>query len=214
MSLSSSITAAVAVLDRGSECIDAVLNMNSADNRFTRALQDLQRLSEQHGIPLAIVGGLGAIHYGYPAATQDIDIAVGREHLQSVIDASLRFGFKVAWESKLGWHTLTHGDVEINIVPEGGKARDAAPTAIPGPVQMGVHTGLNYASIESWAELKISSGRQKDRAHVVEVLKLADQATIDSIRTHLLAVHAQYEQTFVELLGEAETEQQQEKERR
>lgn len=214
MSLSSSITTAVATLDRGSECIDAVLHMTSADNRFTRALQDLQRLSEQHGIPLAIVGGLGAIRYGYPAATQDIDIAVGREHLQLVIDACLRYGFKIAWESKLGWHTLTHDDVEINVVPEGGKARDAAPTVIPGPVKMGVVSGLNYASIESWMELKISSGRQKDRAHVVEVLKLADQSAIASIRAHLHSVHVQYAQTFLELLAEAESERQQEKGRR
>jgi hypothetical protein len=213
MPLSSSLSVAIATLNRGSECIDAVLNMNTADNRFTRALQDLQRLAEQHGIPLAIVGGLGAIHYGYPAATQGIDIAVGREHLQSVIEASHRFGFQVAWESKLGWHTLTHDDVEIKIVPEGGRARDAAPTVIPGPVQMGVHSGLNYASIESWMELKISSGRQKDRAHVVEVLKLVDQSTIDTIRTHLHTVHTQYEQTFVELLGKAETERTQEKKR-
>lgn len=214
MPLPPSITSAVATLNRGSECIDAVLDMSSADNRFTRALQALQQLSEQHGIPLAIIGGLAAIRYGYPAATQDIDIAVARQHLESVIAACRQHGFKIAWESKLGWHTLTHDDVEINIVPEGGKARDTAPTLIPGPRQMGVNSGLAYASIKSWIELKISSGRQKDRAHVVEVLKLADQATVHRIREHLHSVHEQYETTFLELLAEAESERQQEKERR
>ncbi|MEZ6131808.1 MAG: hypothetical protein R3C59_24375 [Planctomycetaceae bacterium] len=214
MPLDSEITAAVATLRRGSECIDAVLQMNSEENRFTRALQDLQRLAEHRAIPVAIVGGLGAIHFGYPAATQDIDIAVGRDHLPAVIEAAQSFGFKVAWESKLGWHTLTHDDVEINIVPEGGKARDSAPTLIPGPVQMGVTHGLSYASIESWMELKISSGRQKDRAHVVEVLKLADAQTVQSIREHLHAVHDQYETEFVELMLEAESERQQESDRR
>ena len=79
---------------------------------------------------------------------------------------------------------------------------------------MGLDNGLHYAPIEYWMELKISSGRQKDRAHVVEVLKLADHSTVERIRTYLMKVHAQYEQTFVELLGEAETERQQEKERR
>jgi hypothetical protein len=209
MQLSSQIISAVRTLERGSECIDAVLNMTSEENRFTRALQDLQRLAEQHRIPLAIVGGLGAIRYGYPAATQDIDIAVGLEHLQSLVNVCQRFGFKVVWESKLGWHTLTHDDVEINIVPEGGKANDAAPTVIPGPVQMGVHAGLNFASIESWVELKISFGRQKDRAHVVEVLKLTDPATINHIQAHLHSVHEQYEQAFLELLAEAIAERQQ-----
>jgi hypothetical protein len=104
--------------------------------------------------------------------------------------------------------------VEVNVVPEGAKARDTSPTLIPGPQQMGLENGLHYAPIEYWMELKISSGRQKDRAHVVEVLKQADQPTVARIRTYLMSVHAQYEQTFIELLGEAESERQQEKERR
>ena len=214
MPLSFEIKSALETLSRGSECINAVRSMNSEENRFTRALEDLQRLAEKEHISLAIVGGLGAIHFGYPAATQDIDIAIDRRNLQSLIEASSRYGLKVAWESKLGWHTLTHDDVEINIVPEGAKARDSSPTVIPGPQKMGLDTGLHYAPIEYWMELKISSGRQKDRAHVVEVLKLADRSTIARIRTYLMSVHAQYEQTFIELLGEAETERQQEKERR
>jgi hypothetical protein len=214
MPLSLAIKSAIETLSRGSECIDAVRNMSSEENRFTRALENLQRLAEKEHISLAIVGGLGAIHFGYPAATQDIDIAIDRRNLQSLIEASSRYGLKVAWESKLGWHTLTHDDVEINVVPEGGKARDTSPTVIPGPQKMGLDNGLHYAPIEYWMELKISSGRQKDRAHVVEVLKLADQPTVDRIRAYLVTVHAQYEQTFVELLGEAETERQQEKGRR
>ena len=214
MPLSIEIKCALETLSRGSECIDAVLSMNSEDNRFTRALQDLQRLAEKEHISLAIVGGLGAIHFGYPAATQDIDIAIDRRNLQSLIDASSRYGLKVASESKSGWHTLTHDDVEINIVPEGAKARDSSPTVIPGPQQMGLDTGLHYAPIEYWMELKISSGRQKDRAHVVEVLKTLSPIAIEKIRNHLCNVHSQYEQMFIELLVEAEAERKQEKERK
>ena len=135
MPLSPEIINALETLSRGSECIGAVLDMSTEENRFTRALRDLQRLSEDQDIPMAIVGGLGAIHYGYPAATQDIDIAVGRDHLQSVIIASQRFGFKVAWESKLGWHMLTHDDVEINIVPEGSDMKFEIPSPLGSPQQ-------------------------------------------------------------------------------
>ncbi len=214
MPLSIEIQCALETLGRGSECIDAVLSMNSEDNRFTRALLDLQRLAENEHISLAIVGGLGAIHFGYPAATQDIDVAIDRRNLESLIEVSSRYGLKVAWESKLGWHTLTHEDVEIKIVPEGGKARDSSPTVIPGPQQMGLENGLHYAPIEYWMELKISSGRQKDRAHVVEVMKTMNSTVVEKIRNHLCAVHAQYEQTFMELLAEAEAERQQEKGRK
>jgi len=208
------IAMTIATLSRGCEGIEAVMNTNHEENRFSLALQDLQRLAVDQDIPIAIIGGLGAIRYGYLAATQDIDIAVQKDQLAGLLLAAPRYGFKIARESKTGWHTLTHGDVEINVVPEGGRARDSSPTAIPGPQQMGVESGLNYASIECWVELKISSGRQKDRAHVVEVLKKTDEPTIEKIHDHLAHVHNQYELTFRQLLSEAIQERQQEKERR
>ena len=213
-SLSVDITDALETLCRGCEGIEAVMNTNSESNRFSLALTDLQRLSLAQNIPIAIVGGLGAIRYGYAAATQDIDIAVGQQSLPTLILLAPAYGFKLAWESKLGWHTLTHGDVEINIVPEGGKARDTSPTTIPSPEQMGVSSGLLYARIESWMELKISSGRQKDRAHVVEVLKKTTSAMIERIREHLQRTHISYLAQFNLLLAESIAEHSQEKDRR
>lgn len=190
------------------------MNTNTEENRLSLALQDLQRLAVEQDIPIAIVGGLGAIRYGYPAATQAIDIAVQQDHLAGLLLAAPRYGFKIAWESTTGWHTLTHGDVEINVVPEGGRAKDSSPTEIPGPKQMGVLRGLDYASIESWIELKISSGRQKDLAHVVEVLKKADEKSIVKIEQHLLQVYESYSALFKQLLPEAIAESGQEKDRR
>ena len=212
--LASDINDALKTLCRGCEGIEAVMNSNSEANRFSLALGDLQRFSMDNEIPIAIVGGLAAIRYGYAAATQDIDIAVGQPHLSTLLLLAPKYGFKVAWESKSGWHTLTHGDVEINVVPEGGRARDTSPTTIPSPEQMGVTCGLLYAPLESWMELKISSGRQKDRAHVVEVLKKSAAAWIERIREHLQKVHFTYAEQFDLLLVEAITEDQQEKDRR
>jgi hypothetical protein len=129
--LSPAIQESIAVLSRGAESVRAV--MSSEENRFTKALEALRGLSIAERIPIAIVGGLGAIRYGYPAATQYIDIAVGKDRLEALILSAPRHGFRVAWNAPSGWHTLTHGDVEINVVPEGGKARNDSPTAIPGP---------------------------------------------------------------------------------
>jgi hypothetical protein len=107
-----------------------------------------------------------------------------------------------------------HGDVEINIVPEGGKARDSSPTRIPSPRDMGVLQGVQYASIESWVELKISSGRQKDRAHIVEVLKKSDDKSIAEIDRHLANVDLTYQSAFKNLVAEAIEERHQEQNRR
>jgi hypothetical protein len=207
--LSSAILDAVAILDRGSESVRAVLARE--ENRFSRALADLKKLSEKEELPIAIVGGLGAIYYGYPAATQDIDISVGRKHLDALLEAAPKYGFKVAWKSKIGWHTLTHGDVEINVVPEGGKARASAPTKIPGPVKLGVAEGLDYANLAGWLELKLSSARQKDRAHIVEVMKKIDTSTLKAARKRLAKVHRAYVELFDELWAEARAENEQER---
>jgi hypothetical protein len=209
--LAPDILASIAILNRGSESVRAVLN--AEQNRFTHALADLQRLSEGEGIPLAIVGGLAAIKYGYPAATQDIVISVAQNQLEAFMGTAPRYGFKVAWEAKSGWHILTHGDVEVNVVPEGGKARNTSPTTIPGPARLGVQQGLDYANLAGWAELKISSGRQKDRAHVVEVIKKTDPKSLEAVRAHLAGVHQTYLELFDQLLEEAREERAQEEQR-
>ncbi len=159
------------------------------------------------------MGGLGAIRYGYPAATQDIDIVVARDQLELLVAAAPRYGFKVVWEAKTGWHTLMHDDVEINVVPEGGKARNVSPTTIPGPAALGVLEGLDYASLPGWIELKLSSGRQKDRAHIVEVMKVTDEQSIQTARDAIGRVHPMYLELFDELLDEAREEMEQEDQR-
>jgi thiamine biosynthesis protein ThiC len=212
--LTSEMDKAIAILSRGCEGIEAVMSSNLEANRFTNAFEDLQRLSTENQIPIAIVGGLAAIRYGYSAATQDIDIAISKRDLETLVHVASRYGFKVVWESKIGWHTLTHGDVEINVVPEGGRARDSSPTEIPGPTEMGVMSGMDYARIESWVELKISSGRQKDLAHIVEVLKKSEQPTIKRIIDHLEHTNESYKKMFDGLLVEAVKERQQEQNRR
>jgi len=199
------------VLQRGAESVRAV--MSNEVNRFSSALDALRSLATAERIPIAIIGGLGAIRYGYPAATQDIDVAVGRGDLDRFMNAATQYGLTIAWEASSGWHTLMHGDVEINIVPEGGTARNTAPTTIPGPIALGVNEGLEYASLAGWLELKLSSARQKDRAHIVEVLKKTPEAQIDTARERIAQVNDVYAALFDDLLAEARKEREQEHER-
>ncbi len=207
----SDVLAAANRLARGSDSVRAVMGVE--ENRFSRALEDLQRLAVTETIAVAIVGGLAAIHYGYPAATQDIDIAIARADLDRFVTAAPAYGFKVVWRAESGWHTLTHGDVEINVVPEGGRAKNTSPTTIPSPAAMGIGHELGFASLPAWIELKISAGRQKDRAHVVEVLKKTADLEVEAVRKALNSVDAGYAATFEQLLGEAIDERRQEEER-
>jgi hypothetical protein len=210
-SINPDLIAGAALLQRGSESIRAVTA--GEQNRFTRAFTALNQLATATGAPLAVVGGLAAIHFGYPAITEDIDIVVARDAIDRLLVEAPFHGFKVKWRSKSGWHTLAFEDVEINIVPEGGKARDSSPTTIPGPQALGVASGLGYSQLPGWMELKLSSGRVKDRTHIVEILKTLAPETIAAIRRHITGVHSQYTELLDHLIDAANEERRQEEER-
>lgn len=209
--LSDELLAGAAILQRRSESVRAV--RDDEPNRFTRALMALDKLARATRSPIAIVEGLAAIHYGYPAVTEDIDIVVARDALETILQEAPQSGFRIKWRSQSGWHTLSFEDVEINIVPEGGRARDSSPTTIPGPLELGVAAGLDFAALPGWIELKLSSGRVKDQTHIVEVLKVLEPRKIAEIAAHVERVHQLYAQRLRQLTIDAEEERRQEAER-
>src|SRR5262245_1345552 len=200
-------------LSRLEKLVAAVNRPGEENSAFDQALAELQTLAQKEGIPIAIVGGMAAIKHGYERFTQDIDIVVGKRHLDTIARVAPKYGIKVVWKDPAGWHKLSYGDVRIEVVPEGGKPKNDAPTVIPGPKQLGVGKGVGYASIEGWVETKLGAARRQDQADVVQVLKQADPSTIERIRRHIAGIHSSYLRLLEELVAAAEAETQQEKER-
>src|SRR5437763_6727860 len=166
---------AMATLER---MVAAVKGHSVQESRFAKALTTLKALSRKEGIPLAIVGGLAAIHHGYERFTKDIDVVVRSGNLDILTRVAPHYGIKVIWKDPDGWHKLQCEGVPIDVVPEGRRPRKDAPTAIPGPEQMGVHEGADYAEIGGWTETKLGSYRVQDRADVVQVIKVTKPATL------------------------------------
>jgi hypothetical protein len=204
------VSAAWAKLGR---VIAAVHRPGEMHSEFDRVLDVLKDLSRKEGIPIAIVGGLAAIRYGYRRLTHDVDIVIARQHLDTIVRVAPRYNIKIIWHDPKGWHKFEYEGVRIEVVPEGAKPSKNAPATIPSPQQLGVSEGSDYASIEGWIETKLGSGRAFDRGDVVQVLKKTDPATITKIREHITAVHAVYLLLFDELASAAEEEKQQEAER-
>ena len=117
--------------------VAAVKGDEIQESKFGRALATLETIAQKEGIPLAIVGGLAAIHYGYERFTKDIDIVVRSSNLDVLARVASHYGIKVIWKDPEGWHKLQCEGVAIDVVPEGRKPRKDAPTAIPGPEQPG-----------------------------------------------------------------------------
>ena len=203
----------VTALTRLKRLVAAVKTPGQEDSEFDRVLDVLRRLSRKENIPLAIVGGLAAIRFGYERLTQDIDIVVGREHLDTIIRVAPSYGVKVIWHAPDGWHKLSCEGIKIEVVPEGARASKDAPTTIPSPRQLGVNEGSDYATLEGWMETKLSAARTQDRADVVQVLKRLQPEALDPVRRHLDGVHPRYRQLLEELVTTAEEEKQQERER-
>src|SRR6476646_7855385 len=124
--------------------VAAVKGQDVQDSKFARALATLKTLSRKEGIPLAIVGGLAAIHHGYERFTKDIDVVVQSVNLDVLTRVAPHYGIKVIWKDPDGWHKLQCEGVHIDIVPEGRKPRNDAPCAIPGPEKLGVREGAGY----------------------------------------------------------------------
>src|SRR5258707_124267 len=183
--------------------VAAVKGQEEQESKFAKALATLKTLSRKENIPLAIVGGLAAIHHGYERFTKDIDIVVPERNLDMLPRLAPQYGVKVIWKDPEGWHKLQCEGVPIDVVPEGRKPRKDAPTAIPSREQLGVREGTGYAGIGGWTETKLGSYRVQDRADVVQVIKVTTPATVRKIRKHLAKIHAVYLQRFDELVTAA-----------
>jgi hypothetical protein len=193
--------------------VAAVKGQEGQDSNFAKALAALKALSRKEGIPLAIVGGLAAIHHGYERFTKDIDVVAPSQNLSILPRVAPRYGIKVIRIDPEGWHKLQCEGVHIDVVPEGRKPRKDAPTAIPSPEQLGVREGADYASIAGWMETKLGSYRVQDRADVVQVIKVTTPTTLNRIRKRLGKAHAIYLRRFEELVAAAKEEIEQERER-
>ncbi len=77
--------------------VDAVNRPGEEKSEFDQALYVLKTLSRKEGIPIAIVGGMAAIRYGYERLTNDLDLVIARQHLDTILRVAPRYGIKVLW---------------------------------------------------------------------------------------------------------------------
>ena len=189
-------------------------------NAYSRACNALRRVADAVGCPFALVGGLAAIHYGAQVTALEIEIAVARNRLETVLAECEKQGFVLLRRDHDGWHSLTYqdpeGNVQIQIIPEGAKYPRDPPhaPANPGPRALGVEHGLGYSSFGGWVAMKLVANRRKDQYHLVEVLKLATEQQIAEAVQQLRPMHPSYLKAFDDLLREAAEENEQETLRR
>jgi hypothetical protein len=181
-------------------------------NSFSEAVAALERAALAADTSVAIVGGLAAVRYRVDVTTVDIDIVVPLGQMAAFLQAAESQGLHLKNRAADGWHSLEfrHGEatVAVEVLPEGGRTpRDPADAPpIPHPRELGVERGLGYASLAGWVVLKLVAARDKDRYHLVEVMKVATPEEIANCVVAVRKLPSRYMAEFDRLVRAAEDE--------
>ena len=71
---------------------------DGAGGRFAATFEALERLANDKGIAIALVGGIAAIHYGYATTTEDVDILLANAGATWGTDSFEEVDEKNAWD--------------------------------------------------------------------------------------------------------------------
>jgi hypothetical protein len=177
--------------------------------RYGRVVRAVDHILQAIGGEAVLGGGWAVWRHGFVARlTQDIDIALAAAQADEFLRAASVAGFELLPRQQGRRPKLLHKDtgIQVDVLPEGarpGTAAHPAPTTIPHPATMGAVPGvLRYMTMPSLIELKIAAGRARDESDVVELMR-ANPSQIDSIRSHLVRVHADYVLAFNRLVERA-----------
>ena len=141
-------------------------------------LQNLTRRLEEEGIPYALIGGLALAAHGFVRMTQDVDILMTREGLETFKQRFLGRGYVLAFSGAEKTFRDTETQVRIEILITGDYPGDGKPKPVAFPDPSLVSTergGMRVIPMETLIELKLASGmsaphRLRDLADVQDLI--------------------------------------------
>lgn len=172
------------------------IKMHSAEE-IDQTINDLRAVQGNN----LLIGGIAVIHYGYRRYTNDVDVLYAERDLQIV--KRLKTNFKVVLKARNRWHHFEHRKtkVRLDLIPEGGLTTYGF---IPGPVTVGGEAG--FISLHGLIWLKLVSGRAKDDADVIEVMKTQLRYVRD-VRSKLpFELHERFDALIARAKKEIETD--------
>lgn len=141
-------------------------------------LQTLTRRLEEAKIPYALVGGLALAAHGFVRMTQDVDILMTRQGLETFKQRFVGRGYVMAFSGAQKTFRDTETQVRIEILVTGDYPGDGKPKPVVFPDPSIVFTergGMRVIPIETLIELKLASGisaphRLRDLADVQDLI--------------------------------------------
>ena len=141
-------------------------------------LQNLTRRLDEERIPYALIGGLALAAHGFVRMTQDVDILMTREGLETFKQRFLGRGYVLAFSGAEKTFRDTETQVRIEILITGDYPGDGKPKPVAFPDPSTVFTergGMRVIPMETLVELKLASGmsaphRLRDLADVQDLI--------------------------------------------
>ena len=140
------------------------------DDAKRRLADDLARLSREAGVLPVIIGGLAVNHHGYMRFTADVDVLVSR---RDAVALYRRLRAEPGWKRYAEGFKNTLLDVGLDLCVEGERTAPGSTEEFPDPADLRTLRvkPLPVLSLSELIALKVMSGRARDDADVVELLK-------------------------------------------
>ena len=140
------------------------------DDAKRRLVDDLARLCSEANVKPVVIGGLAVNHHGYMRFTADVDILVARAE---VVGLYRRLRSEPGWKKHAEGFKNTVLGVGLDVCVEGERTAPRSREELPDPAELAViDVGpLPVPELSELLALKVMSGRARDDADVVELLK-------------------------------------------
>ena len=135
-----------------------------------RLADELAGLCREAGVAPVVIGGLAVNHHGYMRVTADVDILVSR---RDAVPLYRRLRSEPGWKRYAEGFKNTIVDVGLDICVEGERTAPGSTEEFPDPGDLRTLPvkPLPVLSLSELIALKVMSGRARDDADVVELLK-------------------------------------------
>jgi len=156
------------------------LRLFMGQGELNQTLVRLVRNLEQHGIDYMVVDAIALIAHGYKRFTEDIDLVLTQEGLETFHREMIGLGYAPRFPGARKRLRSTVDGVSIDVITSGEYPGDGKPkpVAVPRPEQASTRIdGVRIVTLEKLIELKLASGmtaphRLRDLADVQELIKI------------------------------------------
>lgn len=168
------------ILSSPAEVYAEGLRFFRGEGMINDALKRLVRDLETHHIDYSVIGAVALNQHGYRRFTEDIDLLLTKEGLETFRERLVGLGYLPAFKGAQKKFRTTEENIPVDIITTGEFPGDGLPKPVsfPDPGEYSVVIeGIKTISLEKLIELKLTSGisagdRLKDLADVQELIKL------------------------------------------